>query len=251
MNTAAGLENNIFQQFLRFAMRLPAGDCLDAMDRCNFDYNTERIGINRIMNIWYTHTDACCRTRCPMVRVDYTNICYSDLCDEQWLVYLGKAAEELVEAICPPQPIVCLAKRKCRDVPKCWKPEPCCNTTIITKCVQPKPVIVQAYEQEECDECAAVCPCEEKKPVEKIIIRQKICKAPCPQKPKRQCGAKEERGFSTTAKCATPCGSGCRTGCAQPAPRPAPVGCSSCAGANYMPAAQASEENMVLVPVQL
>lgn len=174
MNSSADLTGAIFQQFVRVAMRLPAGDCLSALDQCQFDYTVERVGGNRIMTICYLAIDRCCRTRAPAVRLDYTNICYEDLCDLEWLDYLTRVAHQLVDDICPAPAVNCRPKRACRTEPKCWRPKPCCDTTIITKYVKPRPeVIIHDYEeQEECMECVPVCkPCRQEKPPRKVIVR--------------------------------------------------------------------------------
>jgi len=267
MNTNPDLVAAIFDQFVRIAMLLPAGDCLSAWDRCNFDYGVERVGPNMIMTVTYSNVDRCCRVRCPSVRLDYTNICYEDLCDRQWLAYLGKAARMLLAAVCPPKPVSCLKKRECRKEPECWRPKPCCDTTIITKCAPPpRPIIIQDHEEyEECDECVPVCPCKDDKPPRKVIIRHVKCHepAPCQSVSSSCCNSSYTPGASVSSAYSPSCSTGsCSSaytpasactptslppGAVVPGSRPTPFSLNN---VQYVDAQTAANAGLVLAPVQ-
>ena len=189
----------IFKQFVGIIQNLPEA-CRVAMDDCAFDYRVQTCGASRHLEIEHTTIDKCVRRNSRQISLDYTNICYDDLVDNDWIQYLTTMARMLLDKICPkPVNVMPFCKQECRVEPPRWTPMPCKNITIVTRNIKPvehkvHPTVVI---EQEC-ECVSVCKRDVCLPEKQVIIRyvnepsKKCCNVsskclPVNQKPQSCC----------------------------------------------------------------
>lgn len=172
---ANNLVKLIFDQFLEYVDRFSKKSCFE-FEECDFDYRIRELAGHRLIDVVYVIEDKCGRRRDAIVTIDFTNICYEDLCTHIWINYLIKLAHEFIEEICPKKLVInCDKPRKCRKQPHCWEPIPCLTTTTIIKKqkhVEPEPdceIIVE----NEC-ECIPVCHRTKCQPKHCLIIKHQI-----------------------------------------------------------------------------
>lgn len=119
----SNLRETIYKQFLDIVRGRSDGTCYQ-YNQCDFSQFTEG-PYDTILNIIDTSCDECGRVSKTSIFIDYTNICYEDLCCPEWIAYLERKASELLARICRrPAELDCKSCSGCRPKPATWKPCP-------------------------------------------------------------------------------------------------------------------------------
>jgi hypothetical protein len=180
---------------------------LETLKRCECSY--------RYIDVRYVVEEECVRFRDALVTIDYTGICFNNLNDCKWILYLKSLARELVDQICPK---VFVFEREiegsCRREPEFHGPFLTTTTTVVRAPPVPEPVIPTINVVRRVCKCEPSC-CSDS-PRENLVRVELVNDTKCIGQyepkyhhPKPCCGCKSTASHSTIPKpaCCASCAS--------------------------------------------
>ena len=163
-------------------------------NRCEYTYATKVTPSNKTIKITNKRYDSCNVEHVAIAYIDYTNICFENLCKSSWRCYLKEIAIRFAEDIYPPKIDICVERDECEELPE-WRPYPFRIDTVIYK---ESPKAQQCVDRtiyvEKCkDPCA-----RDPEPVEQSITI-KYYENPCEQT--TCCQRKDKKRFNSHKGC--------------------------------------------------